>query len=167
MFPELLPPEHIQIGVGSLPGSGYLHTLNLEEPYDIFPVSTGCLPRPQVYVEEHLLPAGDLPFQLGLQSVPLAENETIDVLLGGLRAWGSTEQVVDLARVSPFRAVPPWIVWIVLSHEKRLLLCPLHPVSPVSWGRAQKKKATRRSVHTHDANGYQATSNRPLLFLSI
>src|SRR5829696_4589882 len=28
-------------------------------------------------------------------------------------------------------------------------LCPLHPVSPVLWGRAQKKKATRRSVYTH------------------
>src|SRR5918994_2138887 len=36
-------------------------------------------------------------------------------------------------------------------------LCPLHPVSPVLRGRALKKKATRGSVHTHDANGYQAT----------
>src|SRR5215208_2832670 len=28
-------------------------------------------------------------------------------------------------------------------------VCPLHPVSPVLRGRAQKKKATRRSVYTH------------------
>jgi hypothetical protein len=53
-------------------------------------------------VKEHLLPALYLPFQLGFQSVPLAENKTIDVLLGGLRAWGSAEQVVDLARVASF-----------------------------------------------------------------
>src|SRR5215203_2507875 len=37
--------------------------------------------------------------------------------------------------------------------------CSVHSVSPVLRGRAQKKKATRRSVHTHDANGYQATSS--------
>jgi hypothetical protein len=48
-------------------------------------------------VKEHLAPALYLPFQLGLKGVPLAQNETIDFLLGGLRAWGSTEQVVDLA----------------------------------------------------------------------
>jgi len=48
-------------------------------------------------VKEHLAPAGDLPFQLDLKDVPLAQIETIDVFLGGLRAWGSTEQVVDLA----------------------------------------------------------------------
>jgi hypothetical protein len=102
VFPGLLPPEHIQIGVGSLPGSRCIYTLNLKEPYDIFPVSTGCLPRPQVYVEQHPAPALYLPFQLGLQSVPLAQNETIDFLLGGPRTWGPTEQVVDLARVSSF-----------------------------------------------------------------
>src|SRR5215217_68592 len=38
-------------------------------------------------------------------------------------------------------------------------VCPLHSVSPVLWGRALKKKATRRSVHTLDANGYQATTS--------
>src|SRR5215208_2170197 len=137
VFPRRLSPEHIQIGVGSVPGRRCLYTLNLKELYDIFPVSTGCLPRPQVYVKEHLFPAPYLPFQLGLQSVPLAENETIDVLPGGLRAGGPAQQVVDLARVSPFRSVPAWIVLIVLSHEKRLLLCSLHPVSPVSRGRAR------------------------------
>jgi len=98
VFPRrLAPPEHIQIGVGSVPGRGCLHTLNLKELYDIFPVSTGCLPRPQVYVKEHLVPAGDLPFQLDLQSMPLAQEETIEAHLSGLRAWRSTEQVVDLA----------------------------------------------------------------------
>jgi hypothetical protein len=85
-----------------VPGRRCLSPLKLQELYDVFAVSTGCLSGPQVDVEEHLVPAGDLPFQLGLKGVPLAEEETIDVLLGGLRAWGSTEQVVDLARVAPF-----------------------------------------------------------------
>ena len=51
--------------------------------------------------------------------------------------------------------------FFVVSHEKCLLLCPLHPVSPVFVGPSPKEKATRRSVHshTHDANGYQATSS--------
>jgi hypothetical protein len=48
-------------------------------------------------VKKHLLPAGDLPFQLDLQSVPLAQKETIDFLLGGFYARRSIEQVVDLA----------------------------------------------------------------------
>jgi hypothetical protein len=97
VFPGGLSPELIQIGIGSVPGRSCLNPLNLKESYDILPVSTGCLPRPQVYVKEHLVPAGDLPFQLDLQGVPLAQNEPIDVYLGDLRAWGSTEQVVDLA----------------------------------------------------------------------
>jgi hypothetical protein len=75
--------------------------LNLKELYDIFALSTGCLSGPQIYVKEHLGPAGDLPFQLGLKGVPLAEEETIDFLLGGLWAWGSTEQVVDLTSGPP------------------------------------------------------------------
>ena len=74
-----------------------LHALNLEELYDVFPLSTGCLFGPQLYVKEHLVPAGDLPFQLGLQGVPLAKEETIDLLLGGFYARGSIEQVLDLA----------------------------------------------------------------------
>jgi hypothetical protein len=49
-------------------------------------------------VKEHLAPAGDLPFQLGLQSVPVAKEAPIDFLLGGIYARGSLEQVVDLAR---------------------------------------------------------------------
>jgi len=48
-------------------------------------------------VEEHLGPALDLPFQLGLQSVPLAKEERVDLLLGGFYARDSVEQVVDLA----------------------------------------------------------------------
>src|SRR5215217_6563597 len=90
-------PESIQIGASPLPGRRCLIPLNLKEPYDIFPASTGCLPRPQVYVKEHPAPASDLPFQLDFQSVFLAEQETIDLLLPGLRAWGSTQKVVDLA----------------------------------------------------------------------
>jgi hypothetical protein len=48
-------------------------------------------------VKEHFAPAGNLSFQLGLQSVPLAKEETIDVFLGGFCARRTTEQVVDLA----------------------------------------------------------------------
>jgi hypothetical protein len=80
-----------------VPGRGRLSPLNLEELYDIFPLSTGCLPGPQLYVEDHLAPAAYLSFQLGLQSVPLAKEETVDFLLGGFHARRSTEQVVDLA----------------------------------------------------------------------
>src|SRR5215213_1527150 len=90
-------PESIQIGACQLPGRDCLIPLNLKEPYDIFPLSTGCLSGPQVYVEEHPAPALDLPFQLGLQSVPLAQKERVDFLLPYLRAWGSSEQVVNLA----------------------------------------------------------------------
>ena len=49
-----------------MPGRVCLHTLHLEEPHDIFAISTGCLPRPQVDVEEHPAPALYLPFQLCL-----------------------------------------------------------------------------------------------------
>jgi hypothetical protein len=84
-----------------MPGRSCLRTLNFEEPHDIFAVSTGCLSGPQVYVEEHLAPAGDLPFQLDLKGVPLAQIETVDFLLGGFYARGSIEQVVDLAKGLP------------------------------------------------------------------
>jgi hypothetical protein len=85
-----------------LPGRGCLYTLNLKELYDIFALSTGCLSGPQIYVKEHLAPAGDLPFQLDLKGVPLAQKETIHLLLGGFYARCSTEQVVDLAWGPPF-----------------------------------------------------------------
>jgi hypothetical protein len=49
-----------------MPGRRCLHTLNLKELYDIFPVSTSCLSGPQIYVKEHPAPALYLPFQLGL-----------------------------------------------------------------------------------------------------
>jgi hypothetical protein len=80
-----------------MPGRGCLSPLNVQEPHDIFAVSPSRLPRPQLYVEDHLAPAGDLPFQLGLEGVPLAQKEAIDFLLGGFWARRSTEQVVDLA----------------------------------------------------------------------
>ena len=50
------------------------------------PSLDGCLPGPQIYVKEHPAPAVDLPFQLGLKGVPLAQKETIDVLLRGFYA---------------------------------------------------------------------------------
>src|SRR5215211_794515 len=84
-------PESIEVGASQLPGRHCLSPLNLKEPYDIFPLPPSCFPRPQLYVEQHPAPASDLPFQLDFQSVPLAQNETIDFLLGGLRAWGSTQ----------------------------------------------------------------------------
>src|SRR5215212_2497195 len=90
-------PESIQIGACQLPGRDCLIPLNLKEPYDIFPLSTGCLSGPEVYVEEHPTPALYLPFQLDFQSVPLAQKERVDSLLGCFYARGSTEQVVDLA----------------------------------------------------------------------
>src|SRR5215208_3599641 len=62
-FPgRLAAPEYIQILIGSVPGRDCLRSLNLKELYDIFPLSTGCLSGPEVYVKEHLPPAGDLPF---------------------------------------------------------------------------------------------------------
>jgi hypothetical protein len=88
--------------MGSVPGRGCLLTLNLKELYDIFALSTGCLSGPQIYVKEHLAPAGDLPFQLDLKGVPLAQKESIDFLLGGFYARRSSEQVVDLAGGPPF-----------------------------------------------------------------
>src|SRR5215208_3437205 len=90
-------PESIQIGACPLPGGHCLSSLNFKEPYDIFPLPPSCFPRPEVYVKEHPTPALYLPFQLDFQSVPLAQNETIDIFLAGLRAWGSSEEVVDLA----------------------------------------------------------------------
>ena len=66
-------PESIQIGASPLPGRRCLSPLNLKEPYDILPLPPSCLPGPQVYVEEHPAPALYLPFQLGLQGVPLAQ----------------------------------------------------------------------------------------------
>jgi len=80
-----------------VPGRRCPCALNLEELYDIFPLPPSGFPGPQIYVKEHLAPTGDLPFQLGLKGVPLAQKETIDFLLGGFYARDSIEQMVDLA----------------------------------------------------------------------
>jgi hypothetical protein len=56
-----------------VPGRSCLDALILKEPHDIFPLAATCFPGPQIYVKEHLAPAGDLPFQLGLKGVPLAQ----------------------------------------------------------------------------------------------
>src|SRR5215212_7193320 len=74
-------PESIEVGASQLPGRRCLIPLNLKEPYDIFPLPPSCFPRPEVYVKEHLPPALYLPFQLDLEGVPLAQEETIDFLL--------------------------------------------------------------------------------------
>jgi len=52
-------------------------------------------------VKEHPAPAGDLSFQLGLKGVPLAQEEEVDLLLGGFYARHSIEQTVDLASGLP------------------------------------------------------------------
>src|SRR5215212_4356686 len=55
-------PESIQIGASQLPGRHSLSSLNLEEPYDIFPLPPSCFPGPQIYVEQNPTPALYLPF---------------------------------------------------------------------------------------------------------
>src|SRR5215212_5744700 len=113
-----LAPDRVQIGTSPLYGRRRLSTLNLKEPHYVRPLPAACFPGPQLYVKEHPTPALYLRFQLGLEGVPLAQKETIDFLLGGLRAWDSTEQVVDLASGPILWAVP---LCFVLSHEKCLL----------------------------------------------
>src|SRR5215204_1675166 len=91
------PPDHVQIFVRPLYSSHRLRPLDVQEPHYIRPLLPSCLPRPQIYVKEHLVPALYLPFQLGLKGVPLAQNESIDFILGGFYVRRSIEQVVDLA----------------------------------------------------------------------
>ena len=60
--------------------------------------------------------------------------------------------------VGPLLCVAPF--FFVLSHEKCLLLCPLHPVSPVFVGPSPKEEGdSKKRPLTLDANGYQATSS--------
>ena len=109
-------------------------------------------------MEQHPAPALYLPFQLDLKGVPLAQKETIDVFLAGLRARGSTEQVVDLAlgALGPlFLAVS---LCFVLSHEKRLLSLPTALGIPRFAGPSPKEEGDSKK-RPHDANGYQATSS--------
>jgi hypothetical protein len=87
---RLAPPEHIKILTGSVAGKDCLCALILKEPNYIGPLAASGLPSPQVYVQEHLLPALYLSFQLGLKGVPFAQREAIDFLIGGLgtrRRW--------------------------------------------------------------------------------
>jgi hypothetical protein len=158
-YPGSLTPEHIQILTGSVPGRRSLIPLNLEELYDIFALSTGCLSGPQIYVKEHLAPAGDLPFQLGLKGVPLAQEETIHLLLGGFYARCSTEQVVDLAGGPPGPLFLAVTLWFVLSHEKRLLACCTRYPPFCGAEPKRRRRLEEASTYTLDANGYQATSS--------
>jgi hypothetical protein len=130
-----------------VPGRGCLYALNLKELYDIFALSTGCLSGPKIYVKEHLAPAGDLSFQLDLKGVPLAQNETIHLLLGGFYARGSTEQVVDLALGPIFCGGP---LRFVLSHEKRLLCMPTALGIPRFAGPSPKEEGdSKKRPHTN------------------
>jgi hypothetical protein len=48
----------------------------------------------------------------------------------------------------------------VLSHEKRLLSLPTAPGIPRFAGPSPKDEGdSKKRPHTHDANGYQATSS--------
>src|SRR5215218_3448051 len=146
-------PESIQIGASQLPGRDCLIPLNLKEPYDIFPLPPSCFPRPQLYVEEHPAPALYLPFQLDFQSVHLAQNETIDFLLGGLRAWDPPKRWL-ISHRDLFSEVCP----CALSSLMRSASLPTAPGIPRSCG-AEPLKRRLEEASTHDANGYQATSS--------
>jgi hypothetical protein len=77
-------------------------------------------------VKEHLAPALDLPFQLGLKRVPLAQKESVHVLLGGFptRRCGFAWNVTYLAAGPLLR-----VALVFLSHEKCLLFahCTRYP----------------------------------------
>ena len=68
--------------MGSINGSRRLHPLGVQKLHDPCPFLAACLPGPKIYVKEHLAPARYLPFQLGLRSVPLAQEEAVDFLPG-------------------------------------------------------------------------------------
>lgn len=144
--PRRCAPGPVQVLSHPLYGGRYLRALSPEEAHDPWPVSAGRLPRPQVHVEKHPIPAGELAFQFGLQGVPLAQEETVHRLLSGLRAWRIrfVERASNLAATAlaaSFRCLLP-------GHEKRLLYPP-HPVSPVLRGRAEKwrlEEAPTRSL---------------------
>jgi hypothetical protein len=143
--------------MGSVPGIDCPCALNLKEPRDIFAVSAGCLPGPKVYVEEHLAPAVDLSFQLGIKGVPPAQKQTIGFLLGWLGAGPRrfARNVTYLA-AGALPCVAPTL-FFVLSHEKRLL-CPPHTRYPPFCG-AEPSKRRLEGASTHDADGYQATTS--------
>jgi hypothetical protein len=99
-------------------------------------------------VKEHLAPAGDLPFQLGLKGVPLAQKERVDFLLGGFYARDSIEQVVDLAQGLPEPLFLAVFLWFVLSHEKHLLSLPISPGIPRFAGPSPKEEGdSKKRLH--------------------
>jgi hypothetical protein len=57
-----------------------------KEPRYVRPLLPFGLLGPQLYMKVHLFPALYLPFQLGLEGMPLAQKEAIDHLLGGFSA---------------------------------------------------------------------------------
>jgi hypothetical protein len=120
--------------------------MDFKKPHHVFPVAAAYLPRPQIHVEEHLFPAVDLPLQLGLQGVTLAQEEAVYFHLARLCAQRRRPVGirVDLAAVMSFRAE---LFWLLVGGHEEHFLHPLHSVSPILWGRAQKK-GTRRSVLT-------------------
>jgi hypothetical protein len=101
-------------------------------------------------VEEHLLPALYLPFQLGLQGVPLTQKEAVDRLLcefSARRRSGLTRNVGYLAALMLLF----FASFVVLSHEKRLLSLLTAPGIPRSCG-AEPKKRRLEEASTRDAN---------------
>jgi hypothetical protein len=67
-----LAPEQVQILMSPIYGRRRLFPLDVQELRDLYPVPAARLPRPQIYVKEHLVPTEDLSFQPGLQNVLVA-----------------------------------------------------------------------------------------------
>jgi hypothetical protein len=79
-------------------------------------------------VKEHLGPTGDLPFQLDLKGVPLAQNEPIHVLLGGFGARRRRRLAWYVSYLAALMLLVCIAPFFVLSHEKRLLAyCTRYP----------------------------------------
>ena len=78
VFPGRHAPDQHQIFGSPLYGTRRLGALIIKEPHYVRPLLPACLLGPQVYVTEYPAPALYLPFQLGLKSVTLAQDEAID-----------------------------------------------------------------------------------------
>jgi hypothetical protein len=112
-------------------------------------------------MKEHLVPAGYLPLQLGLQRMTFAEDEAIHALFPGFPARKSRLLVCSFVMVPDLPAVALFCVVLpcmLLVAQEEHLLYHLHPVSPVLRGRVRTKGLEEASLPSgSDANGYQAT----------
>src|ERR671921_566792 len=107
--------------MGSVPGRRSLSPLNLKGPDHVRPLAPSRLLGPQLYVKEHLIPAVDLPFQLDLQGVPLAQKEAIDFLPRGLGAGRRRRLAWYVTYLAARSCLSFTLSFLVPSHEKRHL----------------------------------------------